>query len=159
MNEMAMLHKSSCLIPSIVCQCATISALELQMLGQEPVSKRDERPHLEDVDQRQRNIVFPDTVSNETRFWRNLYTGKQKLTVIQVFGVIVLAIWVMILAGLPFLMDRDVNSGWEGYLSVLIEWLLAFGLLGGFLLAFRFSELRSRKDKTNAYRTPRKHDS
>jgi len=36
---------------------------------------------LEDVRARQRNVVFPDTVQNEVRFWRNLITGKQRMTV------------------------------------------------------------------------------
>src|ERR1051326_8745018 len=27
---------------------------------------------LEDIEARQRNVVFPDTVQNEARFWRNL---------------------------------------------------------------------------------------
>ena len=32
--------------------------------------KRDQ--WLQDIETRQRNIVLPDTVQNETRFWRNL---------------------------------------------------------------------------------------
>jgi hypothetical protein len=38
--------------------------------------KRDQ--WLQDVEARQRNVVFPDTVQNEARFWRNL--GKQPWT-------------------------------------------------------------------------------
>ena len=40
-----------------------------------------------DVRARQRNIVFPDTVQNEGRFWRNLTSGKQKLTLVQGIGI------------------------------------------------------------------------
>jgi hypothetical protein len=38
--------------------------------------KRDE--WLQDIEARQRNVVFPDTVQNEARFWRNV--GKQPFT-------------------------------------------------------------------------------
>ena len=41
----------------------------------------------QDIAARQRNVVFPDTVQNEARFWRNLTTGKQKLTIAQGIGV------------------------------------------------------------------------
>jgi hypothetical protein len=38
--------------------------------------KREE--WLEDIEARQRNVVFPDTVNNEARLWRNIIEGKQK---------------------------------------------------------------------------------
>jgi hypothetical protein len=41
----------------------------------------------QDILARQRNTVFPDTVQNEGRFWRNLATGKQELTVVQGIGL------------------------------------------------------------------------
>ena len=41
----------------------------------------------QDVSARQRNTVFPDTVQNEARLWRNLKSGKQKLTIVQVIGI------------------------------------------------------------------------
>jgi len=43
--------------------------------------KREE--WLRDIEKRQRNVVFPDTVNNEARFWRNIIEGKQRLTVVQ----------------------------------------------------------------------------
>ncbi len=53
--------------------------------------KRDE--WLRDVDRNQRNTVFPDTVRNEGRFWRNLYSSKGKLSLAQWTGVVVLVIF------------------------------------------------------------------
>ena len=41
----------------------------------------------QDIKTRQRNIVFPDTAQNEASLWRNLITGKQKLTTVQAVGV------------------------------------------------------------------------
>jgi hypothetical protein len=35
----------------------------------------------------QRNIVFPDTTANEARFWRNIISGKQRLSVPQIVGI------------------------------------------------------------------------
>lgn len=42
------------------------------------MTHKDRDEWLRDIDARQRNIVFPDTLQNEARFWRNLYTGKVK---------------------------------------------------------------------------------
>src|SRR5579863_1360231 len=50
--------------------------------------KRDQEWR-EDVDASQRNVIFPDTVRNEGRLWRNLRDGKQKLTIVQGIGVAV----------------------------------------------------------------------
>jgi hypothetical protein len=45
---------------------------------------------LRDVDARQRNIVFPDTVQNEGRFWRNAWAGSESLNLAQWIGVVVM---------------------------------------------------------------------
>jgi hypothetical protein len=47
---------------------------------------------LRDMDARQRNVVFPDTVQNEARFWRTL--GNVPLTTAGKIGLVVLAIFV-----------------------------------------------------------------
>jgi hypothetical protein len=51
--------------------------------------KRDQ--WLEDVEARQHNVVFPDTVQNETRFWRNL--GKQHWTTSTKVGLAALGLF------------------------------------------------------------------
>jgi hypothetical protein len=45
---------------------------------------------MQDAHLRQRNIVFPDTVRNEARFWRNIAT--HHLTPVQVIGVAVMGL-------------------------------------------------------------------
>jgi hypothetical protein len=57
------------------------------------MSKRNKQPQEEwlvDVNARQRNIVFPDTVENEARFWRNV--GKQPFTATTKVGLALLAL-------------------------------------------------------------------
>jgi hypothetical protein len=45
---------------------------------------------LRDIDARQRNLVFPDTVQNEGRFWRNRWSGKESLTFSQWIGILLM---------------------------------------------------------------------
>ena len=55
------------------------------------VSNRANDECLKDVADRQRNTVFPDTVQNEGRFWRNIWSGKRSLTIPPVdrhFGIV-----------------------------------------------------------------------
>jgi hypothetical protein len=58
--------------------------------------KREE--WLRDVEARQRNIVSPDTAQNEARFWRNLLSGKEPLTIVQRVGLGILAFAVLVLS-------------------------------------------------------------
>src|ERR1043166_5746483 len=53
------------------------------------MKKRSTNEFLRDVQMRQRNIVFPDTVWNEARGWRNLMTQKGPLRILQVVGVLI----------------------------------------------------------------------
>jgi hypothetical protein len=47
---------------------------------------------MRDVQARQRNVVFPDTVNNEVRFWRNISEGRRRLTMVQRIGLFILVI-------------------------------------------------------------------
>lgn len=49
---------------------------------------------LRDVEARQRNIVFPDTLNNETRGWRNLMETRHP-TLIQKSGMLILLLFVI----------------------------------------------------------------
>ncbi len=51
---------------------------------------RSRKEWLKDVNERQRNLVFPDTLRNEMRFWRNLGSGAGRLTKAQAIGVALL---------------------------------------------------------------------
>ena len=46
----------------------------------------------QDIEARQRNVVFPDTVQNEARFWRNL--GNQPWTPVTKVGLVLLGLFV-----------------------------------------------------------------
>jgi len=48
-----------------------------------------------DIVARQRNVVFPDTVANEARFWKNLIQGKRKLSFVQIVGIALITITVV----------------------------------------------------------------
>lgn len=50
----------------------------------------------EDIEARQRNIVFPDTARNEAGFWRNALDGKTNLTPAQIAGITVM--WLAVIA-------------------------------------------------------------
>jgi hypothetical protein len=54
------------------------------------MNHRNREEWMRDVETRQRNIVFPDTVANEGRFLRNLTNTKERLNPWQLAGVIVL---------------------------------------------------------------------
>jgi hypothetical protein len=43
-----------------------------------------------DLLNRQRNIVFPDTILNEARFFRNLVSEQLPLNLVQKFGVLLI---------------------------------------------------------------------
>lgn len=105
---------------------------------------------LQDVEARQRNIVFPSTVQNEARFWRNL--SKQPLTTsskvgLGIFGVFVFAllIWILVAA---------VGAG-EGWQLAVLMILFCAPIFGAIAWATR----RSLRNIENARRHPhnRKH--
>ena len=75
--------------------------------------KREE--WLQDIEARQRNVVFPDTVNNEARFWRNIIEGKQKLSTVQTVGV---GLMVLAIGLLAFMITFDwSNPSVPGFLA------------------------------------------
>jgi len=109
------------------------------------VMARKHENWMRDVTERQRNIVFPDTVSNEGRFWRNLLLGKEHLNAVQVAGVVILVIWAVALAISLTLGDNPSSSWWHNIFSALIRWTVALAILIVFLAIFRISQLYNRK--------------
>jgi hypothetical protein len=107
---------------------------------------------LTDIETRQRNVVFPDTTTNEGRFWRNIITGKQNLTFVQVFGIVL--IFVTLGAALFSLITSTLRvSSLQGtFIQRLVGnfggWIIALGLVVFFLLILRYAvgrESRLRK--------------
>jgi hypothetical protein len=75
---------------------------------------------MQDLYNRQRNIVFPDTAANEARFWRNVLVGRQRLTAPQVVGLALVAFAVI----------------WAILLRPLLDWVIGFTILAGLLGLF-----------------------
>ena len=98
--------------------CASLDGTLLAWL------KMTDRKHdrwLQDIESRQRNVVFPLTTHNETRFWRNL--GKQPFTTNTKIGLALLTCM-----GWGFLATILVAAFHEGVLWALV---LAFILVWG----------------------------
>src|SRR5262249_46570361 len=66
---------------------------------------------MREVELSQRNTVFPDTVSNEARFWRNIISGKQPVSAaLVVFAVLVCGILATLAAWLS-VVPRQYSTG------------------------------------------------
>jgi hypothetical protein len=64
------------------------------------VTKRSPDEFRRDIDMRQRNLVYPDTLRNEARGWPGLMTSKEPLSIVQVVGMLIM------LLGLPSVMVK-----------------------------------------------------
>jgi len=101
---------------------------------------------LQDIDARQRNTVFPNTVENETRFWRNLGTGPSKTST--KLGLAILALFVVGWAGTILVASYQAGAMW----SILLGMLLFCGPLFG---AIAWATRRSIRNIQNARRNRR----
>jgi Flp pilus assembly protein TadB len=104
---------------------------------------KDREDWLLQVQQSQRNIVFPDTASNEARFWKNVISGKTPLTTTQRVGLTIIALAL----GLPlwFIVESLASS--------ILAWLLLAFYAGLFLLL----RWRVHKALGTSKTTPRTH--
>lgn len=75
-----------------------------------------------DIAARQRNVVFPDTVQNEGRFWRNL--GNQPWTPTTKIGLAILSVFVFGLLGrlVVAVFQEGVGFALRTVLVVLAIW-------------------------------------
>lgn len=106
--------------------------------------KRDQ--WLQDIEARQRNVVFPDTVQNEARFWRNL--GKQPFTTSTKVGLALLAIlgW----GFFAFILFATFQEG--------VTWAFTLGMIlfcGPIFGAIAWATRRSLRSIENSRRGPR----
>jgi hypothetical protein len=100
---------------------------------------------LQDIEARQRNIVFPNTVENETRFWRNLGTGPSKTST--KLGLAVLALFVFGFGGVILVASYQAGTMW----SFLLAMLLFCGSLFG---AIAWATRRSLRNIQNGRHNP-----
>jgi hypothetical protein len=106
--------------------------------------KRDE--WMQDIDARQRNVVFPNTVENETRFWRNLGTGPSKTST--KLGLAVLGIFVFSFAAVILVATYKAGALWSFILAMLL-------LCGPIFGAIAWATRKSLRDIEKARREPK----
>jgi hypothetical protein len=89
--------------------------------------KQKQEEWLRDVEARQRNVVFPDTLGNETRFWRNL--GKQPFNLSTKVGLALLALlgWGTLIWIVVALYREGVAGGLA--LGMILFWGPIFGAI------------------------------
>ena len=82
---------------------------------------------LRDIEARQRNLVFPDTVQNEARFWRNL--SQRPLSTTEKIGLALLALlgWGFFLRVLFAIAKGGVI--WPFVLGMILIWGPMFGVI------------------------------
>lgn len=107
-------------------------------------NKRDRWLH--NIESRQRNIVFPDTLQNETRFWRNLGTGPSKTST--KIGLAVLGMFVFGFAAVIL-----VATFQAGVLPIFILGMLLF--CGSLFGAIAWATRRSLRGFNAAKRVPK----
>lgn len=100
----------------------------------------------QDIRARQRNVVFPDTAQNEARLWRNLATGKQRLTPVQVIGIALIVLTIVSIEWREAVrMFRFGTSGptFDRIVATFLALAFPVGLFGVFLLVLRWRVRRA----------------
>jgi hypothetical protein len=82
---------------------------------------------LKDVEARQRNIVFPDTVKNEARFWHNL--SKRPLNTSTKIGLAFLAVMGWGIFARLFYSTIQAGETWLFVLLMLLVWGPILGVI------------------------------
>lgn len=82
---------------------------------------------LQDIEARQRNLVFPDTVQNEARMWRSL--SQRPLTTTTKIGLALLALlgWGFLVRVLFAMVKEGVI--WPFALGMILLWGPIFGII------------------------------
>jgi hypothetical protein len=103
----------------------------------------------QDVAQRQRNVVFPDTATNEARFWRNMMSGKRKLSRMQLLGIAVMAL--TFLAGVMGLISTQLRTAEGTLVQRIMEsmgtWIVLLAILALILLVGQLLSRRSSRSR------------
>ena len=123
------------------------------------MNKQSPNEFRRDIEMRQRNLVYPDTLRNEIRGWRSLITSKKPLSIVQVVGLLTMYLSVLgmlMLVGTGVLSAVRKASGTSVRLQVLGAYGTFFALIGTvFLLLFLLLRWRVRKVLAGAHKRPR----
>jgi hypothetical protein len=96
------------------------------------VSRTGKDDWLRDINARQRNVVFPDTVQNEGRFWRNIWSGKQTPSFSQWVGILIMLAGVV---GLGIaIWPRGDGIWWQKVINAYAAPAVLTVALGAFIL-------------------------
>jgi hypothetical protein len=114
------------------------------------MSERKQRDQwLQDVRDRQNNIVFPQTLANETRLWRNI--GTRPATALTWAGLAILGLFVFgFTAILLVIVVR--SGGWVEVLAGVLATLLVFGPIVGLIVWATRRNLRNLEDSRHKSR-------
>ena len=117
------------------------------------MNKRSPHEFQRDIEMTQRNVVFPDTLRNETRGCRNLMTSKQPLSMVQLGALSIMFFGLVGLMGeLAYLQFRSTpGSGLSRVAAGLGGYVIVFALCGAVFLLLRW---RVRKALAAAHRRP-----
>ena len=92
---------------------------------------------LRDVQDRQRNVVFPETLANETRFWRNI--GRGKPSVLTWAGLIILAFFVFGFLAITLVISTREGVTW----AIALATVLIVGPIFGVVVWATWRNLRN----------------
>ena len=100
------------------------------------MSKDAKNDWLRDIDSRQRNAVFPDTVQNEGRFWRNIWSGKTSLNLAQWAGVVILFLFLggSVIFYLRMLWPEGQASWWQKVINGYGVYVVVLGAIVAFIV-------------------------
>ena len=120
------------------------------------MNKRPPHEFQRDIEMRQRNIVYPDTLRNEIRGWRNLITSKEPLTVLQVLAILLLyssMLSVLFIMGYGAFEQFHSTSG--SFVNRIVTgfgpWIIVLALIGVVFLLLRW---RIQKALVSAHKRP-----
>jgi hypothetical protein len=114
---------------------------------------------LRDVHARQRNLVFPETVANESTFWRNIIAGKKKLHASQLIGIGL--IYLTLAAVFYGLISSQMRTSgiqgtlWDRIIGNFGGWIIVFGVAALLLLVGQVIRRYSRLSRKSP-RLPRR---
>src|SRR5260370_3893839 len=92
------------------------------------MSERKQREHwLRDVQDRQRNVGFSETLANETRLWRNILNGN--VTTLTWVGLAIFGLFVFSFIGFFLSILIQAGAVWVGALATLLVFGPIFGLI------------------------------
>jgi hypothetical protein len=134
--------------------------LHSSRLQQSAMSNSDQERCMQELRERQRNVVFPDTLRNEAAGWHRLMSGKRPLTIVQAIGIgfMFLAMGAVFWGAISDKLHHSAGTGWtvNRFVDSFADWIILFAIFGALFLLLRWRVRRAlRADKVHS---PSKRD-